>query len=208
MKSQLMYIVVALLIVAVVIVAGVRYYGKQNTQKGQENAARPAAVSQVNLAVAVSESKGCQMVRELQDKGEFDKAVELGNKLLIDNPDDVSILRVMGDIYSLQNHFMEAERMFLKSISLNSSDEYVLRKLGDMYLSQKNNEKALEYYQRTVNLGNVPNAVWAYAGLSNIYSMMNDKKKADQMFNKAMELAGDENTRNEIKKRIGASSNK
>jgi len=200
MKGMSMYVVIGILVVVVVL--GMIHIMTKDKNEAAEPPMKDSPVPNSARAPAEEENPMLKQLKALKDARELDKAIELGQKLLKETPDDAKVLMTLGETYLFKGNVTEGEKLLLKSISVNPADGYTKRILADSYLSRKNTEKAAQYYQDVIEKGDPMNVIWAYTGLSIVNKITGKKDKSDQMLKKAMELAKDENAKKEINRRV------
>ena len=95
-----------------------------------------------------------------QKEGKFREALELVNKLLVENPDDATLYVARADIEREMEHLELALVDLEEAIRLSSSlmDAYLLR--GDIYLLQKRKALAKADYEKAISLGVPPSDLY------------------------------------------------
>ena len=95
-----------------------------------------------------------------QKEGKCREALELVNKLLVENPDDATLYVARADIEREMEHLELALVDLEEAIRLSSSlmDAYLLR--GDIYLLQKRKALAKADYEKAISLGVPPSDLY------------------------------------------------
>ncbi len=129
-----------------------------------------------------------------REKGQFDKAIELYNKLIeLSGGDKVLGKEVagkaqagIGDIYLKQNKLPEAQEYFKRSIESSPKDEVLAYNVGEIYFSNQNLDEAQRYFE----LASQIKPEWAdpYIKLGYVYLNKADNANAVKMFEKFLTL--------------------
>ena len=88
-----------------------------------------------------------------QKEGKFREALEVINKLLVENPDDATLYVARADVEREMEHVELALVDLEQAIRLSPSliDAYLLR--GDIYLLQKKKGLAKTDFEKAISLG-------------------------------------------------------
>jgi tetratricopeptide (TPR) repeat protein len=129
-----------------------------------------------------------------REKGDFDKAIELYNKLIeLSGGDKVLGKEVagkaqagIGDIYLKQNKLAEAQEYFKKSIESSPKDEVLAYNVGEIYFSNQNLDEAQKYFELACQIK--PEWPDPYVKLGYVYLNKADNATAVKMFEKFLTL--------------------
>jgi Tfp pilus assembly protein PilF len=129
-----------------------------------------------------------------KEKGEFDKATELYNKLIELSAGDSTLgkdvagkaLAGIGDIYLKQNKLAEAQEYFRKSIERSPKDEILAYNVGEIYFSNQNLDEAQKYFELATQI----KPAWPdpYLKMGYVYLNKADNVNAVRMFEKFLTL--------------------
>ncbi|MDF2890121.1 MAG: hypothetical protein K0R80_488 [Clostridia bacterium] len=120
-------------------------------------------------------------------------------KLLEDRYDIIKdndiVLNIYGDLeFHIFENYEKAEELFERAIKLNPINPEHYRRMGYIYEAKRQFKKAIKYYEkavkRTANYENVPfNTKLAdlYTDIGNCYLKLNERKKAIEALENAME---------------------
>lgn len=120
---------------------------------------------------------------ELQNGRHFN-ASKLAKTGLRVNPNNVSLLSILGQAYSMSFQFEKAIVPYEKLISLHEASEFILEKLGKAYRVTEETQKAIRTYKMLLGI-NDTNAS-AHSNLGVLYLKQNKIEKAQQHFTMAL----------------------
>ncbi|MCX6567110.1 MAG: tetratricopeptide repeat protein [Candidatus Aminicenantes bacterium] len=129
-----------------------------------------------------------------REKGEFDKATELYNKIIELSSCDPTLgkdvsgkaLAGIGDIYLKQNKLAEAQEYFRQSIERSPKDEILAYNVGEIYFSNQNLEEAQKYFELATQIK--PEWPDPYLKMGYVYLNKADNDSAAKMFEKFLTL--------------------
>jgi tetratricopeptide (TPR) repeat protein len=129
-----------------------------------------------------------------REKGEYDKATELYNKLIELSAGDPTLGKEVagkaqagiGDIYLKQNKLAEAQEYFKKSIESSPKDEILAYNVGEIYFSNQNLDEAKKYFDLASQIK--PEWPDPYLKLGYVYLNKGDNSSAITMFEKFLTL--------------------
>ncbi|MGA2362763.1 MAG: tetratricopeptide repeat protein [Candidatus Aminicenantales bacterium] len=129
-----------------------------------------------------------------REKGEFDKATELYNKLIELSTGDPTLGKEMagkalagiGNIYLKQNKLAEAQEYFRKSIERSPKDEILAYNVGEIYFSNQNLDEAQKYFELATQIK--PEWPDPYLKMGYVYLNKADNVSAVRMFEKFLTL--------------------
>ena len=121
--------------------------------------------------------------------GRLDKAAEMCRKTLLDAPDDVNVLGMLGAILLRAGQLDEAEAKLRQSIEIEPAFAKPYEDLGVLYLSQGDAAKALPLLERAVALN--PDAATAYQVMAAALRQLERPKEAEAAYLRFVALAPD-----------------
>jgi len=129
-----------------------------------------------------------------REKGEYEKAIEIYNKVLEQSKTDAALGKEMaakalsgiGSVYLKQNKLQEAQDFFKKSIENSPKDEILAYNVGEICFSNRNLDEALKYFDLSSQIK--PDWPDPYLKLGYVYLNKTDYAKATEMFNKFLKL--------------------
>ena len=111
-------------------------------------------------------------------------------------PDDLEVLRSLGNIAFDQDHHQDAVAFYQKYLKLKPDDADVQTDLGTMYLSAGQADQAIEQYQTVLKQD--PSFFQAQFNLAIAYRTAGQTDKVIPALEKARAMAKDDQTRNQI----------
>lgn len=141
----------------------------------------------------------------LQNKGDYEKAIEHYNIALNGLDEKTSVLRYMGETYQMKGQNNEAISTFEKALAIDNKDKSTLYLLAMSYQDIEEYSKAVEIYDRLSFMEPVKNDIFYNLGLcfgrqnnlgpahynfGKYFKRIGDRETADFHFRKAEELAG------------------
>lgn len=99
------------------------------------------AVWMIDLAVAYYKTK------------QFDKSIETFKKSIAINPNNPLVYANMGSVYAIIQNYSEAEKIWLRALSLDDRMPDVYNNLIRLYILTGNQQKAFEFKQKLDNIG-------------------------------------------------------
>ena len=129
-----------------------------------------------------------KMARNFEDIGDYESAIMEANLAIEANPNVTKPIRELGYIYYINNDLEEAKAWFEKAADLNKLDVFSFHYLGQIYLQQDDLEKALYYLDRAMKIS--PRHLERGIDFAKTLVRKGKKKKAIEVFNRALELSG------------------
>jgi predicted negative regulator of RcsB-dependent stress response len=132
-----------------------------------------------------------------REKGEFDKAIELYNKVLEQAKSDASLGKEMsakalsgiGNCYLKQGKIPDAQNFFKQSIEAAPKDEILAYNVGEIYFSNQGYDDALKYFDIAAQIR--PEWPDPYKKMGDVYLNKGDMAKAIEKFEKFLTLEPD-----------------
>ena len=128
------------------------------------------------------EQNNYEIASELFLEGEFDKALEIYENILKNDPNDLSALQNIAISYKHMGNHDRAFEIYDKIFSINPNHSASLNNCGNLYMQIGNYKRAIEYYEKALEID--PNAKNTYANLGSLYQRQEDFEKALNCFNK------------------------
>ncbi|HET8754134.1 MAG TPA: tetratricopeptide repeat protein, partial [Salinimicrobium sp.] len=120
-----------------------------------------------------------QLAENYFEKGEFEKALNIYEKLLTQNPNDPEIFFALIASHQQLEHYSEAEKLLLNMANNSANVPTVLVELGHNYELQENREKSQFYYREALKAIEArPNFAAAIARNFEKYSLLDEAVKA------------------------------
>ncbi len=117
-------------------------------------------------------------------KGKHFEAAKLAKTGLKVNPDNVSLLSILGQSYSTSFQFEKAIEPFEKLIALGEESEFILEKLGRAYRALGRTKSAIRIYKMMLEINDMNSAVHSNLGAQ--YIKLDEIEKAQQHFTMAL----------------------
>jgi tetratricopeptide (TPR) repeat protein len=129
-----------------------------------------------------------------REKGDFEKAVEIYNKVLEQSKVDAALGKEMaakslagiGNCYLKQNKLKEAQDFFKQSIENSPKDEVLAYNVGEIFFSNQGLDEALKYFDLAAQIR--PEWPDPYLKLGYVYLNKADNPKAIENFDKFLKL--------------------
>tara|TARA_Y100000590_G_C15703495_1_gene1007674 strand:- start:149 stop:1600 length:1452 start_codon:yes stop_codon:yes gene_type:complete len=119
-------------------------------------------------------------------KGNFSKAKEIYETLLLKNPNDLAVLQNYGTLLSQTKEFKKAEDVFKKCLEIKPDDPVILYNYGKLFHDQKIFEKAIKFYEKSFEIN--PKNNFSMYNVGNIYSLQGKFEKAIFAFKKSIKI--------------------
>ena len=107
---------------------------------------------------------------QLEAKGDYDGAIALYDRLLQENPANISVLQRTAATYKAQGNFNEALSELNKIVELNSADATVWNEIADIHIRLSNYDEAAFCLEEVVLLD--PNNHLTQSKLGDLYYSM------------------------------------
>lgn len=129
-----------------------------------------------------------------REKGDFEKAVEIYNKVLEQSKVDAALGKEMaakslagiGNCYLKQNKLKEAQDFFKQSIENSPKDEVLAYNVGEIFFSNQGLDEALKYFDLASQIR--PEWPDPYLKLGYVYLNKADNPKAIENFDRFLKL--------------------
>ena len=124
--------------------------------------------------------------------GDFKGALKSLERAYDINPDLTDVFNNLGMVYNEMGERDKAFDAFTRVIRNTSypTPEKALFNLGNLYLEERNFELALMHFTRAADQN--PNFALAFRGIGNAYRLMGNLKQAEENFEKAILLSGND----------------
>ena len=130
-----------------------------------------------------------ERVFSLVETGRIGQAEDLCRKALVDAPDDVNVLAMLGAILLKTGQLDEAEAKLRRSIDLEPAFAKPYEDLGVLYLSQGDAAKALQFLKKAIALN--PDAATAHQVMAAALQQLDRPQEAAAAFRRFAALAPD-----------------
>ena len=84
----------------------------------------------------------------LEQTGRINEAENVFNKALFSNPNEVSILTNLGEIYRKKGKFEKSRELLLKALKIDVNHKHTLYNLGKLTLNLNHYNQAIKYFER------------------------------------------------------------
>jgi len=84
----------------------------------------------------------------LQQVGKINEAENIFYKALFYNPNEISVLANLGEIYRIKGKFAKSKELLLKALNINQNHKHTLYNLGKLTLNLNHIEQAIKYFER------------------------------------------------------------
>jgi putative PEP-CTERM system TPR-repeat lipoprotein len=116
-------------------------------------------------------------------KKQFDQALEVAQRLIRANPNDVTGYRVQAAAYAGKQDFANARKSYEKALSISPDDAETLAKLGELDIRQRDFGAARKRYEAM--LAKDPASVAAMIGMANVEASNNKDRESVAWLEKA-----------------------
>jgi len=99
-------------------------------------------------------------------------------------PNNVSLLSILGQAYSVSLQFEKAIAPYEQLLKLGQGSEFILEKLAKAYRVTNKTEQAIETYKKMLDINDMNSAV--HSNLGALYLKTNEVEKAQQQFTMAL----------------------
>ncbi|MHB9155119.1 MAG: tetratricopeptide repeat protein [Endomicrobiales bacterium] len=214
MKKYLVYVVAALVILAIGGLLVMKQSGLKDKATGLLSAAKtgePAAVPGGAVTKAGGETmkeldeadkkeleeilkikepieQKTKLVMFYREHGDADKAVAAAEELVAQNGDWGNLVR-LGESYTQKGDFEKAEKCFQDALKQEQKASYLYRANAEFYVAKKDFVKAKELLKKSLDLSeNDENKAHTYAVLARLNMTQKDLKAARENAEKAIQL--------------------
>ncbi len=84
----------------------------------------------------------------LEQTGRTSEAINIYNKALFHNPNEISILANLGELYRKKGKFEKSRELLLKALNIDENHKYTLYNLGKLTLNLNHYDQAIKYFER------------------------------------------------------------
>jgi tetratricopeptide (TPR) repeat protein len=126
-------------------------------------------------------------VFRLIKSGEIEQAEHLCRQVTEEDPENITMLGMLGAILLKQNKIDDAKAQLLRTIELAPTFAKPHEDLGMLYLSQNQAERASGFFKKAIQLD--PTQASAHFGLANALLKMGMKKEAESAHRKYLDLS-------------------
>ncbi|MFV8226418.1 tetratricopeptide repeat protein, partial [Christiangramia aquimixticola] len=116
--------------------------------------------------------------------GQHFNAIKLSSTGLEKRPDNISLLSILGQAYSVSLQFDKAIPVYEKIINLGKGSEFILEKLAKAYRLNAQPKQAIETYKKMLDFNDMNSAV--HSNLGTLYLITDEVDKAQLHFTMAL----------------------
>ncbi|MFH1508449.1 MAG: tetratricopeptide repeat protein [Candidatus Omnitrophota bacterium] len=146
------------------------------------------------MPITTSNSSGPSELKELGNKnfhkGEYKLALEYFNAYIINYPNDIEVLILLGQAYRAGCQFNEAKMYFSKAIAHSPKDQVALYGLADVLRHEGKYDDSLRMTKEVLEINK--NNGWAHYNLGYLLDIKGDYSKAEQEYRQALEFIKDD----------------
>ncbi len=128
----------------------------------------------------------------LYNRNDLNAAEKRLHLLLRSNPDNISALQMLGNIYYTLKKYDEAATIFTRLIEIDELSSVHYNNLGQVLFQQNKVAEAVFYFKRAIELA--PDIAQPHLNLAEAYIRLNNKKLALSELKKAFEIEKQKNS--------------
>jgi tetratricopeptide (TPR) repeat protein len=132
-----------------------------------------------------------ELVRIYKGKGEYGRLVDICEKVVAAQPDDVGFLNDLGDAYLRMGRAGEAVKIFTRMTEMEPDASAAYCGLGNAHIAAEDFDGAEEAYKIAVSI-DPTEAGSFYHRLANAYLHAGHYERAEKAYRKCLEFRGDE----------------
>jgi tetratricopeptide (TPR) repeat protein len=125
-------------------------------------------------------------INSLMNQKKPEKAIQLINQRLAQNPKQPWLYELLGQICLAQKNYAKAEAAFRKALAIDKNNIKAYSLLGRLFLVQNSRDKAIQEFKNVININ--PKSVMAHIMLGQVYQSLNDKEAAKSQYREALDL--------------------
>lgn len=135
------------------------------------------------------QQKNYQTALKHKNEKQYNSSIELFEKLLLKDTQNISYLEELGQLYTITNNFQKSMEICNKIYFLQPLNGVNLNNLGICYFNLKQYEKAVEIFKQILQIKNdIPDV---YNNISNCYINMKQYRLAESVINISRKLRED-----------------
>lgn len=131
-----------------------------------------------------------ELVRIFTDEGKHDKLVDICEKAVAVQPEDVNLLCTLGNAYLRNGHAHKAVEIFENIIRMEPDSPSFLINLGNVLVAAGDFDGAEKAYNTAVDI-DPPEASLFYNRLGNVYCNEGHYKRAEKAYRKSLKYRSD-----------------
>lgn len=131
-----------------------------------------------------------ELVRIFTDEGKHDKLVDICEKAVAAQPEDVNLLYTLGNAYLRAGHANKAVEIFKKVIRMEPDSPAFLINLGNVLVAAGDFDGAERAYNTAVDI-DPPEAPLFYNRLGNAYCKAGQYERAEKAYRKSLKYSSD-----------------
>ncbi|MCM4156377.1 hypothetical protein DHD80_10220 [Gramella sp. AN32] len=142
-----------------------------------------------------------QLARNFYDQGEYEKALNIYEKLHEKNPANPIIFNAMVSTHQQLENFDIAEKLLMERLNSSANNPTILIELGHNFEVQEKKQRAVQFYEEALkSLEGRPNYAYGIARSFEQYNLLDYAAKA---YERAMEMSPDKNYNLQLAKIYG-----
>ncbi len=127
-----------------------------------------------------------ELVRIFRENGRYDRLVEISERAVAVQPEDISLLTTLGDSYLKAERFHDAIRVFRRIITMEPDASAVLLRLGNALIACGDFEGARAEYEKAAQIDETAApSYWGRLGMALMAA--GQYQRAEEAFRKAVE---------------------
>ena len=138
-----------------------KYYKLESAVRNQKTETQDKLISELSESDVYNPFLDLLKVRNLQQKGENEKAREIIDSLYVKYPDKMRIIICRGDVYLELSDIDTAEKCYEEAFKLNPDDNTTRYKKAEIYLLKNEFEKARDIFIELMKVNHYDNVVIA-----------------------------------------------
>jgi len=132
-----------------------------------------------------------ELVRIYKEKGEYGRLVDVCEKVVVAQPDDIGFLNDLGDAYLKADRAGEAEKVFMKMTEMEHDSSAAYCRLGNARVATGDFDGAERAYKKAVEI-DPTEAGSFYHRLANVYLHAGHYERAEKAYRKCLEFRYDQ----------------
>jgi len=123
---------------------------------------------------------------DFHKKNQFKKALKIYKTLLLEYPDDLELIFLIGTLFIQTKEYSESIKQFHKIVAKNPKNYHVLSNLGIAYMENNDFNNAEKYFKESIQINY--NFSHSHNNLGNLYFKLKDYKSAIAYYSNALKI--------------------
>lgn len=132
-----------------------------------------------------------ELVRILKEERQYDRLVEICERVVAEHPDDMGLLGDMGDAYLQAGKAVRAIEVFKKMTKMEPDASTAFCQLGNALIAKGDLDGAEEVYEKAVEI-DPSEAGTFFSRLAGVYAEAGHDERAERAYRKSLECRNDE----------------